>query len=151
MAQKHRAIDDSFPRRMATRLQRLCFHRKDAQNTKKKAWCTRSLLRNSQAAPTIALVAVLALAAALRLWNLSATEFKFDEARVANLAAHFVDSGIPPLRGMGSSTGIDNPPLAVYLMSVPALVSRDPLIATAFVALLNVAAVWGCYALGKRY
>jgi hypothetical protein len=35
-------------------------------------------------------------------------------------------------------------------MSLPALVSRDPLVATAFVALLNVAAVWGCYALGKR-
>ena len=98
-----------------------------------------------------ALIAILILAATLRIWNLSATEFKFDEARVANLAAHFVDSGIPPLRGMGSSTGIDNPPLAVYLMSVPALASRDPLIATAFVALLNVAAVWGCYALGKRY
>lgn len=102
-------------------------------------------------AATVALIAILALAATLRLWNLEATEFKFDEARVANLAAHFVDTGIPPLRGMGSSTGIDNPPLALYLMSVPALVSRDPLAATAFVALLNVAAVWGCYALGRRH
>jgi hypothetical protein len=102
-------------------------------------------------AGTLALLAILALAATLRLWNLGATEFKFDEARVANLAAQFVDSGSPPLFGMGSSTGIDNPPLAVYLMSAPALVSRDPLIATAFVALLNVASVWGCYALGSRY
>jgi 4-amino-4-deoxy-L-arabinose transferase-like glycosyltransferase len=91
------------------------------------------------------------LAAFLRLWDLSATEFKFDEARVANLAAQFVDTGIPPLRGMGSSTGIDNPPLAVYLIGVPSLLSRDPLLVTAFVALLNVAAVWGCYAFGRRY
>jgi 4-amino-4-deoxy-L-arabinose transferase-like glycosyltransferase len=100
---------------------------------------------------TVALAVLLALAAALRLWNLGATEFKFDEARVANLAAHFVDTGIPPLRGMGSSTGIDNPPLAVYLIGVPSLLSRDPLVVSAFVALLNVAAVWGCYSFGRRY
>lgn len=101
--------------------------------------------------PTISLVAILGLAAFLRLWNLDATEFKYDEARVCNLAARFVDTGIPPVRGMGSSTGIDNPPLAVYLMSLPVFLSRDPLVASAFVALVNVLGVWGCYALGRRY
>ncbi len=102
-------------------------------------------------ASTATLAAILILAAFLRFWNLEATEFKFDEARVCNLAAHFVDTGTPPLRGMGSSTGIDNPPLAVYLMSVPILFSRDPLVVTAFVTLLNVVAVWGCYRFGRRY
>lgn len=100
---------------------------------------------------TLALIAILLLAAFLRLWNLDATEFKYDEATVCNLAAQFVDSGLPPIRGMGSSVGIDNPPLMIWLMSLPVLFSRDPLIVSGFVALLNVAAVWGCYALGKRY
>jgi 4-amino-4-deoxy-L-arabinose transferase-like glycosyltransferase len=100
---------------------------------------------------TVALVAILIWAAFLRLWNLDATEFKFDEARVSNLAAHFVDTGRIPLRGMGTSTGIDNPPMAVYLLSLPVLLSRDPWAVTAWVALLNVAAVWGCYAFARRH
>ena len=90
----------------------------------------------------IPVIAALLVAALLRLWNLDATEFKYDEARVANLAAQFVDTGIPPLRGMGSSAGIDNPPLAVYLISLPVLVTRDPLFVTAFVVVLNLAGVW---------
>ncbi|MBN1580109.1 MAG: glycosyltransferase family 39 protein [Anaerolineae bacterium] len=100
---------------------------------------------------TLVLIAILALATFLRFWNLDATEFKYDEATVCNLAAHFIDTGIPPARGMGSSVGIDNPPMMIYLMSLPVLFSRDPLVASGFVALLNVIGVWGCYALGKRY
>ena len=99
----------------------------------------------------VPLVVVLALASFLRFWNLGAAEFKYDEARLCTLAADLVDTGILPLRGMGSSTGIDNPPLSVYLMAVPILLGHDPLIATAFVALLNVVAVLGCYGLGQRY
>ncbi len=94
---------------------------------------------------------ILVLATWLRLWNLSATEFKYDEATVSNLAAQWVDTGTLPLRGMGSSVGIDNPPLTVYVMALPVLFSRDPLVLSGFVALLNVAGVWGCWALGRRY
>ena len=99
----------------------------------------------------LALAAILILGAFLRLWNLDASEFKYDEARVSALAAHFVDSGIPPVRGMGSSAGIDNPPLTIYFLSLPVLLSRDPLVITAAVALWNVLAIWACYWLGKRY
>ena len=98
----------------------------------------------------VALAVILFAAAWLRLWNLNATEFKFDEARVANLAAEMVDTGRIPARGMGSSTGVDNPPVAVYLFALPALVSRDPWVLSAWVGLLNVAAVWGCYRLGRK-
>jgi 4-amino-4-deoxy-L-arabinose transferase-like glycosyltransferase len=93
----------------------------------------------------------LLLAAFLRFWNLDASEFKYDEARVCSLAADSIDTGIPPVRGMGSSLGIDNPPLTIYLISLPVLLSRDPLVATGFVALLNVIGVGACYWLGKRY
>ena len=106
---------------------------------------------NRTSLPKLALVVILLVSAILRLWNLDATEFKYDEARVCNLAAGFVDTGIPPVRGMGSSAGIDNPPLAIYLMTVPVLLSRSPWVATAFVAVLNVVGVWACYRLGKRY
>jgi len=99
----------------------------------------------------LALAAILLWAAFLRLWNLDATEFKFDEARVATLAARFVDTGIPPVRGMGASTGIDNPPGAIYLFALPALLSRDPWVLSAWVALLNVAAVWGCYRFVRQH
>jgi len=100
---------------------------------------------------TAAAIAIVLLGAFLRFWNLDATEFKYDEARVCSLAANFVDTSTPPLHGMGSSTGIDNPPGAIYVMALPVLLSRDPLIATAFVALLNTIAIWGCFRLGQRY
>ena len=50
--------------------------------------------------PQLALAAILPWAAFLRLWNLNATEFTFDETRVATLAARFVDTGIPPARSI---------------------------------------------------
>ncbi len=94
---------------------------------------------------------VLLLAFSLRFWNLEATEFKYDEARLCNLAARFVEGGPLPARGMSSSIGVDNPPLAVYLIAIPVRLSHDPLVVTSFVALLNVIGVWGCYWLGCRY
>ena len=100
---------------------------------------------------TIALIGILLLAAALRLGHLELTEFKFDEALVCNRAAEFVDSGRLPATGIGSSVGIANPPLAVILMALPVAVARDPILASGFVALLNVGAVLGCFWLGRRY
>jgi 4-amino-4-deoxy-L-arabinose transferase-like glycosyltransferase len=113
--------------------------------------CTRPTRTLYVSRSRIALIGILFLAAFLRFWNLDASEFKYDEARVCTLAADFVDTGVPPVRGMGSSLGIDNPPLTIYLMSLPVLFSRDPLIVTGFVALLNVVGVTACYWLGKRY
>jgi len=100
---------------------------------------------------TIVLIGILLLAAALRLGHLELTEFKFDEALVCNCAAEFVDSGRLPATGIGSSVGIANPPLAVILMALPVAVARDPILASGFVALLNVGAVLGCFWLGRRY
>ena len=100
---------------------------------------------------SIALLGILLLAAALRLGCLELTEFKFDEALVCNRAAEFVDSGRLPATGIGSSVGIANPPLAVILMALPVAVARDPILASGFVALLNVGAVLGCFWLGRRY
>jgi 4-amino-4-deoxy-L-arabinose transferase-like glycosyltransferase len=100
---------------------------------------------------SIALLGILLLATALRLGCLDLTEFKFDEALVCNRAAEFVDSGRLPTTGIGSSVGVANPPLAVILMALPVAVARDPILASGFVALLNVGAVLGCFWLGRRY
>lgn len=54
-------------------------------------------------------VAILILAAALRLWRLDAISFTYDAAAIANLAAHMVDTGQAPLQGMVSSAGLRNP------------------------------------------
>lgn len=99
----------------------------------------------------IALAVILLLATFLRFWKLEASSFGFDAAAVANLAARFVETGVPPVMGMVSSVGLPNPPLAVYLFSLPVLFTRDPVLLNGFVALLNVVAVWGCYALTRRY
>lgn len=95
--------------------------------------------------------AILVLAAVLRLWNLNSNSFTFDAATLSNLAAQVVEHGRLPMQGMVSSTGVKNPPLGIYVLSVPMLVSRDPTVIAGFVACLNIAAVWGTYWLGSRY
>lgn len=46
---------------------------------------------------------------------------------------------------------MENPPLLPYLIALPLLFVRDALVATGFVALLNVGAVGLAFLLGKRY
>ncbi len=97
------------------------------------------------------LAAIVALAAVLRFSRLGTVAFTFDAAAVSNLAAQWIDQGRLPLQGMVSSTGFRNPPLAVYLMSLPIALSRDPLVLTGFVVVLNLLAVLGAFWLGRRY
>ncbi|HNS03241.1 MAG TPA: hypothetical protein PKM78_12780 [Anaerolineae bacterium] len=101
--------------------------------------------------PYLLLAAILALAAALRFYRLGAVAFTFDAAAVSNLAVQWIDQGRLPLQGMVSSTGFRNPPLTVWLISLPAAFSRDPLVLTGFVIALNLLAVLGTFWLGRRY
>lgn len=96
------------------------------------------------------LVPILMLAAGLRLAWPGLSPFSYDEARLATLALEWAQGGPPPLAGMISSIGISNPPLSVYLFAIPAWFSPDPLWMVAFVGLLNVVAVAGCYGLAHR-
>ena len=99
----------------------------------------------------VALVAIVLLAAYLRLGNLELTEFKLDEAHVCSRAAEFLASGRPPLVGIGSSVGAANPPLFIYLTAIPVSLSKNPVVIAGFIALLNVGAVLGCYLLTREY
>ena len=98
----------------------------------------------------IAVTLVLLLAAYLRLNHLEWTEFKLDEARLSQIAFDMARHGVIPLTGIGSSVGIVNPPLAAWLLAIPYVLSSSPIVATAFIALLNVMAVALCYGLSRR-
>jgi hypothetical protein len=98
----------------------------------------------------ISLSLVLLLAAYLRLNHLEWTEFKLDEAHLSQIAFDMARHGVIPLTGIGSSVGIVNPPLAAWLLAIPYAVSSSPIVATAFIALLNVVVVALSYGLSRR-
>ncbi|HET7091720.1 MAG TPA: hypothetical protein VFL17_24065 [Anaerolineae bacterium] len=97
------------------------------------------------------LTGTLLLAAVLRLNHLEWAEFKLDEANLSRLSLNLARGVEIPLVGIGASTGIPNLPLAAWLMAIPYAVSSSPIVATGFVALLNVVAVAGCFALAKKW
>ncbi|MEK7439381.1 MAG: hypothetical protein AABZ78_01160, partial [Chloroflexota bacterium] len=55
------------------------------------------------------------------------------------------------LRGIGSSVGIPNFPISVWLFSIPLLIWKHPYSATLFVGLLNTIAVYVTYRVTKKY
>jgi hypothetical protein len=119
----------------------------------------RTALSPARPGERAALVAILAVAALLRLWRLDLMEFKADEAQACQLAlqvlGHLRGSAPAgqdfPLVGLLSSVGVPNPPLFIYLVALPLAFVRDPLAAAAFIGLCNVAAVGLCYWIGRRY
>lgn len=99
----------------------------------------------------LALICSLFLAAVLRLAWTGIVEFKRDEATLSRLALDLAAGEHFTWLGIGSSVGFPNSPLVVYLFSIPYLVSDNPLIATLFVAFLNIIAVALLWKLTRRY
>jgi 4-amino-4-deoxy-L-arabinose transferase-like glycosyltransferase len=99
----------------------------------------------------LALVAILILAAALRLGVPGVVEFRQDEANLSRLALDMARGQSFPLLGIDSSVGIRNTPMSVYVMVPPFILSSDPILATSYVGLLNVVAVLLTYFLARRY
>lgn len=99
----------------------------------------------------LALVAILILAAALRLGMPGVVEFRQDEANLSRLALDMARGRSFPLLGIDSSVGIRNTPMSVYVMVPPFVLSSDPILATSYVGLLNVVAVLLTYLLARRY
>lgn len=98
-----------------------------------------------------ALVAILLLAAFLRLGQTGIVEFKRDEATLSRVALDFTNGESFPWLGIGSSVGYPNSPLNVYLLAIPYGVSDNPLIATLFIAFLNVIAIALLWRMTLRY
>jgi 4-amino-4-deoxy-L-arabinose transferase-like glycosyltransferase len=99
----------------------------------------------------LALVAILILAAVLRWVEPGVVEFKLDEANLSQLSLDFARGRSLPLLGISSSVGFPNPPISVYIFSIPYWFTSNPIVATQFVGLLNILAVLLTYILTRRY
>jgi hypothetical protein len=100
---------------------------------------------------TVAFVAIILLAALLRLGAPEVVEFKRDEANLSYMALDIARGRDFPLLGIDSSVGIRNAPVNVYIMVPPFLISSDPTLATQYVGLLNVIGVALVYLLARWY
>lgn len=99
----------------------------------------------------LAIFILLIVSAYLRLGDADIVEFKRDEANLSLLALEMGQDGVVPLLGIGSSIGFPNAPINVYLLAIPYTITTNPQVATQFVGLLNVIAVWMTYGIARRY
>jgi hypothetical protein len=99
----------------------------------------------------LVLVAVLIVAALLRLGEPGIVEFKHDEAMLSLMAQDMVSGKGIPFTGIPSSVGVPNPPISVYILALPYTLSSSPLVATMFIAALNVIGVGLLWWIAHRY
>ncbi|HYX49688.1 MAG TPA: glycosyltransferase family 39 protein, partial [Ktedonobacteraceae bacterium] len=94
---------------------------------------------------------ILAIAAFLRFYQLTTTEFDADQAMVFRMARDAINHGLIPATSNVASIRIVNPPAVIYLLMIPAAISSNPLGGAIFVGLLNVVAVLLTYIFVRRY
>jgi hypothetical protein len=98
-----------------------------------------------------ALAVILLLAAGLRLGYPGISEFKMDEAHIAEMALDLAQGHAFPLQGIATSVGLPKPPLSIFIYALPFALTPNPLGATLFTGLLNVLAVALCWWMARRY
>ncbi|RME37161.1 MAG: hypothetical protein D6793_04645 [Thermoflexia bacterium] len=101
--------------------------------------------------PDLYIWGILALGLLVRMAWPTLAEFKLDEATVIRRAMAIAWRGELPITGIGSSIGMANLPLTLYLTAIPLRIWSDPVAAVVFIGLLNGLAVAACYWLGKDY
>lgn len=94
---------------------------------------------------------ILLLAAYLRLNHIDQAEFLWDQAEISKWALRMTRLGEIAWVGPPSSTSLHSFFGATWLLAIPYALSPSPIVATAFVASLNVLAVLGCYLLARRW
>jgi hypothetical protein len=94
---------------------------------------------------------ILGIAAFLRFYQLTTTEFDADQALIVQMARDAINHGLIPATGIIASIRIANPPAVVYLFMIPAAISSNPLWGAIFVGLLNVIGVLLTYIFVRRY
>jgi hypothetical protein len=99
----------------------------------------------------ILLGGILILAAWLRFNRLDQAEFLWDQAEISKWALKMARGGEIAWVGPPSSTGLYSFLGTVWLMAIPYTLSLSPIVATGFIALLNVLAVLGCYLLTRHW
>src|SRR2546425_6290673 len=94
---------------------------------------------------------IILVASFLRLYRLDTTPFSGDQSMLFRMAYDAVHHGLIPATSNGSSIYTMHPPLTVYFLMLPALLSADPVWAAAMTALFNVIAVLLTYLFTRRY
>ena len=94
---------------------------------------------------------ILGIAAFLRFYQLTTTEFDADQALIFQMARDAINHGLIPATGIIASIRIANPPAVVYLFMIPAAISSNPLWGAIFVGLLNIIGVLLTYIFVRRY
>ena len=98
----------------------------------------------------LALVAVLALGAFLRLFQMNATQFWKDSASTYALSHDMLTIGGFPVTGILFSIGTFSPPTSVYIYMLPALLG-NPALGAVETALATVAAIALTYYICRLY
>lgn len=84
---------------------------------------------------------VVLVAAYFRLASLNLAEFKNDEAGTSIIVKALVGHGRVPFLGPSLTTGGNAGPIYYYILAIPFLISADPIVASTFVAVLNIVGV----------
>ena len=95
-------------------------------------------------------IAIGALAGVLRLWSVDLAPLRYDDVDVLSRARAVV-SGELTATGPLTSWGIPDPPVSVYLATLPAALPHSAAASAAWFALLNVGAVVLTYLLARRF
>jgi hypothetical protein len=94
---------------------------------------------------------ILFLAAGLRLCYFGVEEYRKDEAQLTWLDLDMTHGKSFPLLGIPASIGLPNSPMTIYMLLPPFLISDNPLMAIAYIALLNVIGVGLLWLIAYRY
>ena len=100
--------------------------------------------------PLILLLALTAVAIALRLWRLDLIPFSYDSAAALERTRDTLNLGYPPPTGIINSMGFRNPPGLIWLLLPAGLVSPWPQVTTAWQGLLVLTGVAPVYWFARR-
>src|SRR6185437_4180963 len=90
-------------------------------------------------------MAVVPVAALLRLYRLNLAEYRGDDDDMVTAATQALHQGWLQAHGLISSIPIDNGPVGMWLLMLPLAITSSLLVAQVWVALLNVGSVALCY------
>jgi 4-amino-4-deoxy-L-arabinose transferase-like glycosyltransferase len=120
------------------------------EDGRKVLGCARSADMLSVARWLVLLLILLA-GAWLRFGNIDQVDFQWDQAEFSRWALRTARDGRFSWTGPISSSGVDTFHVAVILLAIPYSISLSPVVATAFVAALNLATVAGWYFVARRW
>jgi len=96
-------------------------------------------------------VIVILIALFLRLFNIGYMEFKGDEAFSSLKTLRFVRGEEIPFTSSRGQTGINEPPIFIYLISILFSFTNNPIAVVGFISLLNVLGIILCYFFVKKF